>query len=202
MESYGLKGLVINSDTIHDAQLRGEDIWKKAETEPSMVFLSPEQLSSPGFGDLSKDDNTFATRVCVIAVDEAHLLNSWGASWRKSFRQIGWVRARFSDVVMIALTATLRGGKHIRSVCEFLGLQRGQFHLIRRSNARPDIQILFRTMKSSMGGKNFPELDWILRGRRKTLIFCRTIHLGWRVFCYLYKQAQASNDPNVNKHKD
>ena len=56
MESYGLKGLVINSDTIHDAQLRGEDIWKKAETEPSMVFLSP------GFGDLSKDDNTFATK--------------------------------------------------------------------------------------------------------------------------------------------
>ena len=87
MESYGLKGLVINSDTIHDAQLQGEDIWKKAETEPSIVFLSPEQLSSPGFGDLSKDDSTFATRVCVIAVDEAHLLNSWGASWRKSFRQ-------------------------------------------------------------------------------------------------------------------
>jgi hypothetical protein len=137
--------------------------------------------------------------VCVIAVDEAHLLNTWGASWRKAFRQIGWVRARFSDVVLIALTATMRGGKHIRSVCEFLGLQRGQFHLIRRSNARPDIQILFRTMKSNIGGRKFPELDWILRGRRKTLIFCRTIHLGWRVFTYLYKQSQVSNDPDVNK---
>jgi hypothetical protein len=57
MESYGLKGLVINSDTIHAAQLRGEDIWKMAETEPSMVFLAPEQLTSPGFNDLSKDDS-------------------------------------------------------------------------------------------------------------------------------------------------
>src|SRR5882762_9228489 len=159
MESYGLKGLVINSDTIHAAQLRGEDIWKMAETEPSMVFLAPEQLTSPGFNDLSKDDSIFAARVCVIAVDEVHLLNTWGASWRKAFRQIGWVRARFSDVVLIALTATMHGGKHIRSVCEFLGLQRGQFHLIRRSNTRLDIQILFRTMKSNIGGRNFPELD-------------------------------------------
>jgi len=97
--------------------------------------------------------------VCVIAVDEVHLLNIWGASWRKAFCQIGWVQARFSDVVLIALTATMHGGKHIRSVCEFLGLQRGQFHLIRRSNTRLDIQILFRTMKSNIGGRNFPELD-------------------------------------------
>ena len=66
MES--LKGPVINSDTIHDAQHRGEDIWKKAETEPAMVFLSPEQLSTPGFGDLSKDDSTFSSRICVIAM--------------------------------------------------------------------------------------------------------------------------------------
>jgi superfamily II DNA helicase RecQ len=94
MDKFGLKGLVINSDTVHAAQLRGENIWEKAEKEPSMVFLAPEQLSSPGFNELSKDDGIFATRVCVIAVDEAHLLNTWGASWRKAFRQIGWVRAK------------------------------------------------------------------------------------------------------------
>lgn len=99
--------------------------------------------------------------------------------------QIGWVRARFPDVTMVALTATLRGGKYIAAVCRFLGFPHGQFHLIRRSNARPDIQIILRTMKSGMGGRKFPELDWILAEKKKTLIFARTIHLGWRIFTYL-----------------
>jgi superfamily II DNA helicase RecQ len=118
---------------------------------------------------------------------EAHLLNTWGRSWRKAFRQIGFVRARFSRVVLIALTATMRTGQPMESVCESLGLHRGQFHFIRRSNARPDVQILFRTMMSGMGGKKFPELGWVLRGKRKTLIFCRTIHLGYCVKRCLFK---------------
>ena len=156
MNKFGLKGLVINQDTIQEAQRRGKNIWERAQTEPTMVFLAPEQLIAPGFSDLSKDGSEFAAHVCVIAVDEAHLLNTWGASWRKAFQQIGRVRARFSNVVLVALTATMRGGKHIASVCKFLGLHQGKFHLIRRSNARPDVQILFRTMKSGFGGKKFP----------------------------------------------
>ena len=199
MERFGLKGLVINSDTIHTAQLQGENLWEKAKTEPSLVFLAPEQLSSPGFNNLSKDDSKFASCVCMIAVDKAHLLNTWGASWRKAFRQIGWVRARFSDVVLIAMTATMRGGKHIKSVCEFLGLHQGRFHLIRRSNARPDVQIIFRTLKSGMGGNKFPELKWVLENQRKTLIFCRTIHLGWRLYTYLHAETKASGDLDPNK---
>src|ERR1700723_1192400 len=58
--------------------------------------------------------------VSQIQVDimwtDSHLLNTWGASWRKAFQQIGWVQARFTDVLLIALTATMRGGKHIASV--------------------------------------------------------------------------------------
>jgi hypothetical protein len=48
-------------------------------------------------------------------------------------------------------------------------------------------------MKSNIGARKFPELDWILCGRQKILIF-------WRVFTYLYKQSQVSNDLDVNKH--
>jgi hypothetical protein len=189
MEKFGLQGLVINSDTIREARKRGEDLWKTAETGPSLLFMAPEQLISKGFDDLAKDDGEFAARLCAIAVDEAHLLNTWGRSWRKAFQQIGFVRARFSRVVLIALTATMRAGQPTESVCESLGLHRGQFHFLRRSNARPDVQILFRTMMSGMGGKKFPELDWVLRGKRKTLIFCRTIHLGYRIKKYLCKQS-------------
>jgi superfamily II DNA/RNA helicase len=91
----------------------------------------------------------------------------------------------------------MRAGQPTESVCESLGLHRGQFHFIRRSNARPDVQILFRTMMSGMGGTKFPELDWVLREKRKMLIFCRTIHLGYRVKKYLCKQ---SDDLNADLH--
>jgi superfamily II DNA helicase RecQ len=74
MEKFGLKGLVINSDTIHEAQLRQEDLWEQATTGPNLLFLASEQLASPGFSALAKEDSEFAARVCAIAVDEAHLL--------------------------------------------------------------------------------------------------------------------------------
>jgi len=113
-------------------------------------------------------------------VDEAHLLNTWGWSWRKEFQQIGFFHAWFSRVVLIALTATMRAGQPMESVCKCLGLHRGQFHFLWRSNAQPDVQILFCTMMSEMGGKKFLELDWVLHGKCKTLIFCRMVHL-----CYI-----------------
>ena len=73
-----------------------------------------------GFDALSKDGGDFVSQMCLIAVDEAHLLNIWGASWRKIFMQIGWVWGQFSDVVMVAPTVTMHEGKHITSVCKFL----------------------------------------------------------------------------------
>jgi hypothetical protein len=52
-------------------------------------------------------------------------------------------------------------------------------------------------MKSGMGGRKFPELDWVLREKQKTLIFCQTIHLGWHIHKYLCEQ---SDNPEAEKH--
>jgi superfamily II DNA helicase RecQ len=133
-----------------------------------MIFMAPEQLISKEFGDLVKDDRMLMSRTCILAVDEAHLLDTWGTGFRKAYRQIGWVRSRLHNVVLLALTATMRGGAHLQSVCQFLRLHEGRFHLIRRSNARPEVQMLFRIVKSGFGGQAFPELDWILQEKRKT----------------------------------
>src|ERR1700735_958084 len=93
MTGLGLRFLVINADTIREAHQWGENIWKKADTEPNMVFRAPEQLISDGFSGLMKDDTAFLCRVCLLAVDEAHILNTWGAAFRKVYHQIGWIRA-------------------------------------------------------------------------------------------------------------
>ncbi|EPT00349.1 hypothetical protein FOMPIDRAFT_52408 [Fomitopsis schrenkii] len=65
--------------------------------------------------------------------------------------------------VRIALTATLCDGVQVDIVCRFFGLTNGHYHLIRRSNARYDVQWLLRTAQSGPKGRSFPELDWTIR---------------------------------------
>ena len=90
----GLRSLVINADTIQEAHQRGENKWKKVDTEPNIVFMASDQLISDGFSGLMKDDTAFLCRVCLLAVDEAHTLNTWGAAFRNVYHQIGWIHAR------------------------------------------------------------------------------------------------------------
>ncbi|KAJ6611671.1 hypothetical protein B0H10DRAFT_2192824 [Mycena sp. CBHHK59/15] len=57
--------------------------------------------------------------------------------------------------------------------------------LLRRSNARHDIQILFRTLVSGIDGLYFPELELVLKTSDKTFIFAATISLVFRIKIYL-----------------
>lgn len=189
-QAAGLTTLVINAVTTDAARVKdGRDLWTHA-SQVDVLLLAPEQLSTSGFDRLLKD-KTYQKRVVALGVDEVHLLNSWGQSFRKAFNQIGGARMRFDySPILIALTATLRTGPPLQSVCMFLGLHLGHYHLIRRSNLRHDIRLLFRTVQSSARSMTFPELDWVLLEQRRVIVFCRTIALGFRVAVYLRARAE------------
>ncbi|KAJ7328427.1 P-loop containing nucleoside triphosphate hydrolase protein [Mycena albidolilacea] len=186
MSKLGILALMINAETVASARLRREDLWTKAREAVSMLILGPEQLISKGFQDLLKH-GPFFDRVCALGVDEIHLLVMWGISFRKAFTQIGFMRARFrSGIPIIGLTATLLDDPKVAdAIFGSLGVNRGEFHLIRRSNARHDIQILFRTLYSGIDGLSFPELAWVLKNNDKTLMFGATISLVFRIKTYL-----------------
>ncbi|KAF8173483.1 P-loop containing nucleoside triphosphate hydrolase protein [Pholiota molesta] len=135
MRELGLTAKAVNSVTKAEEDKNGANIWKLVESKISVILLSPKMLTSPGFGYLL-ESKTFQSRLCTIAVDEVHLLATWGDRFRPSFRQIGFMRPRFSrHIVMFALTATLQP-KHLPSICRQLGFHDGKYHLVRRSNAR------------------------------------------------------------------
>ena len=48
---------------------------------------------------------------------------------------------------MLAMTATLQK-KNMSSICSLLGMNE-TYHLVRRSNARPDISLVFRTFNAT-----------------------------------------------------
>jgi hypothetical protein len=84
------------------------------------------------------------------------------------------------------LTATLLVDLKVENaIFSLLGVNRGEFHLIRRSNARYDIQILFRPLYSGIEGKLFPEIAWVLGTTDKTLIFGNTVPLVFPLKSYL-----------------
>ncbi|KAH9918848.1 uncharacterized protein B0H18DRAFT_882475 [Fomitopsis serialis] len=156
------------------------DVWERARSSTAIILLSPEQLPNENFQRLV-DDKAFAARIMALAVDEAHLLNSWGSQFRPSFKHIGHARVRFANTpVPIALAATICPGPPTNSARQFLGLYDGRHHLIHRSNARYDIQWLFRTAQSGVNGTRCPgpELDWTLQPLIASLSSARLTHFA------------------------
>ncbi|KAJ7083420.1 P-loop containing nucleoside triphosphate hydrolase protein, partial [Mycena epipterygia] len=199
MAKLGIHALMINADTIAAARIRGENLWIKAREGISMLILGPEQLISKGFQDLLKYEQ-FYDRVCALGVDEIHLLAIWGLAFRKAFQQIAFMRARFrAGIPIIGLTATLLADPTIAdAIFDFLGVNRGEFYLLRRSNARHDIQILFRTLHSGrVDGLYFPEFAWVLRNYDKTLMFGASISLVFRLKIYLDSLLAAGIDRDI-----
>ncbi|KIJ64810.1 hypothetical protein HYDPIDRAFT_175331 [Hydnomerulius pinastri MD-312] len=192
MIKAGLKARAVNADTVDASRKKGVCLFDKISTGVTMILLSPEQLKSPGFAAIL-DNGPFGRRIAMMAVDEAHLLNSWGKSLRPAYMQVGFLRARLAThPAMLVTTATLEKGGPTKSVCECLGLQEEKFHFIRRSNLRGDIRLVFREMRTGMASIRFPELKWLLEAIGCVVVFCRTIALGFRVAAYLYCEGQKS----------
>ena len=184
MKAFGLTAVAVNSTTKSEVDAEGGNIWKNIELETTVILISPEMLSTPGFGTLI-NSKVFQARLFAIAVDEVHLLWTWGEEFRPAYRQIGFIRARFSKRVrMLAMTATLQK-KNMSSICNLLGMNE-TYHLLRRSNARPDIRLVFRTFNATQSSDNFPQLEWIMKEKQKTLIFCPTIRFGFKLAVYFW----------------
>ncbi|TFK77660.1 hypothetical protein K466DRAFT_461862, partial [Polyporus arcularius HHB13444] len=192
-----LKTLVINGRTLQDARRERKSLWDAAVSDYRMLLLSPELLTSSGFEGLLQN-NAFQTRVCALGIDEVHLLNSWGAGFRKPFQQLGYFRARMrSGLALAAASASILVGQPMKNICDLLGLRSGQYHFLQRSNLRPELQLLFRPLSRGLGGWVFPDFLWVLEGRRKTVFFCKTIALSFRLWTFLRLHCRASDTPHI-----
>ncbi|KAJ3535140.1 hypothetical protein NM688_g7019 [Phlebia brevispora] len=192
----GLTTLIINHKTIERSHVSEEtSLWVRARTGVSMVIMSPELLASKGFEGLLQHKQ-FSEHLWGLRIDELHLLNTWSAHFRKAFWQIGYIRAHMpTRTVLIGVTATLAIGSPMDNVLKFLRLRPGDFHLIQQSNRRPDLRIVYRTLTTGLGGWKFPDLKHVLDEGRKTVIYCKTISLSFRLMTYLVTIAPASPPP-------
>ncbi|KAJ3792342.1 P-loop containing nucleoside triphosphate hydrolase protein [Lentinula aff. detonsa] len=195
--ALGIPSLAINEDTIREARtFHKTDLWTQAlDLKVRCLLLSPEQLTSKSF-TTTLSNSLFYSRIIALNVDEIHLILSWGATgFRKSFRDIGNALMRLPRwTTFTGVTATLASGADSQKITQILGFRLGSFVFTRRSNKRPELQFIFCTLRHGLQKWLFPDLDWILDGRRKTIIYCRTISLAFCIFVYITSRDMFVND--------
>lgn len=95
----GIKAAFINSSISFDEIVEIErDIYSG---KVKILYVAPERLSQDVFIDFLKKIN-----LNLIAVDEAHCISEWGHDFRPAYRNLRKLKSIFSDVPIVALTAT------------------------------------------------------------------------------------------------
>jgi len=93
----GIQAAYVNSSQNESEQ---QDIYKKLiKKEIKLLYLAPESLSFI-------DNMLSQIQISLIAIDEAHCISSWGHDFRPAYTQLGYLKNRFPQIPVIALTAT------------------------------------------------------------------------------------------------
>ncbi|XP_028418072.1 uncharacterized protein LOC114542893 [Dendronephthya gigantea] len=94
----------IRSDVVCDFPLN--DKIKLEEGYYNIVFAHPESLVSCLYGRRLMRSIVYQKNVCAIVVDESHCILEWGKDFRVDYGNLGALCATFSNVPVIAMTAT------------------------------------------------------------------------------------------------
>ncbi|HTL34108.1 MAG TPA: ATP-dependent DNA helicase RecQ [Kofleriaceae bacterium] len=69
----------------------------------TLVYVAPERFRSPRFIEALR---AIASRIALIAIDEAHCISEWGHDFRPDYRRLGAVVAELAPPRLAAFTAT------------------------------------------------------------------------------------------------
>ncbi|MFN2645786.1 MAG: DNA helicase RecQ [Burkholderiales bacterium] len=137
--------------------------------ELDLLYVAPERLLMSRCLELLS-----ASRLALVAIDEAHCVSQWGHDFRPEYLQLSILKERFPGVPRIALTAT--ADSHTRAdILERLGLDRARVFV--SSFDRPNIR--YRIVEKD-------------DGRRQLVDFIRGEHAGEAgiVYCLSRKKVE------------
>jgi ATP-dependent DNA helicase RecQ len=99
LQTSGIPATFLNSTLEReDAKARWRGLHRG---EYRMLYVAPERLMLETFLERALNWN-----IAQFAIDEAHCISEWGHDFRPEYRELKELRTQFSDVPMMALTAT------------------------------------------------------------------------------------------------
>jgi ATP-dependent DNA helicase RecQ len=121
LQANGIRAEFINSTLSYEEifQIQNDCINNKIK----ILYLAPERLAMQDFSEFLKKLN-----ISLFVVDEAHCISEWGHDFRPDYRNLKLLRQNFSNIPMIALTATATT-KVREDIINQLNLQKAQTFL-------------------------------------------------------------------------
>ncbi|KAJ6524201.1 P-loop containing nucleoside triphosphate hydrolase protein [Mycena capillaripes] len=125
---YELKKLRIPAfaycqDTVTEARKAGRNLVRDiAECKTwNVICIDPEHLREKAWREITASE-VFRANIVYGCVDEAHLINEWGAEFRPQFKHVGsFFRGRLpSSASVMALSATLEPGAPSNNLIPYL----------------------------------------------------------------------------------
>jgi ATP-dependent DNA helicase RecQ len=118
-ERLGLRAHTVNSTN--------RDAWSEVAAlleadAVDLLLISPERLNNPQFREQMLP--TFAARVGLLVVDEAHCISDWGHDFRPDYRRIGDMLDRLPDGVGVLCTTATANDRVVGDVSEQLSAGR------------------------------------------------------------------------------
>jgi ATP-dependent DNA helicase RecQ len=103
LQANGIAATFVNSTLSNDKRVQRERDILAGRIR--LVYVAPERLLTRNFLALL-DAVRDRVGLSLLAIDEAHCVSEWGHDFRPEYRQLGHLRRRYSQVPMMALTAT------------------------------------------------------------------------------------------------
>ena len=108
LQKLKVQALLINSEVTPDHRrlvlnaLAGSDPEKFVQ----LLYVTPEMINNSQALNRALHGLHSRRKLARIVIDEAHCVSQWGHDFRPDYKQLGEVRHQFSDVPVMALTAT------------------------------------------------------------------------------------------------
>lgn len=190
----GIPAVAIDEDTASHASLNEHRnlVNEVIDGKYGLVIVSPEMLTSDRFNPLLTHPN-FHNKLCLVFIDECHLVEEQGADFCPRYKEIGQLRHRLpSSVPWIAISATLPNDQTFDQVMASLGFNPGCY--VHDHLPIDNLHICYfpQFFHYPISGSTFLDIAWLIPSTitsaaeiTKSLIFCMTINLGTRVYRFL-----------------
>jgi len=99
LRALGVPAVFLNSSLAPEEYQQNMDAIKSGQVK--LLYVAPETLLTPRIFALLS-----ASKLDLLAIDEAHCISEWGHDFRPEYRQLVDVRKKFPSAVCMALTAT------------------------------------------------------------------------------------------------
>ncbi len=115
----GIEAAYLNSSQTEDEH---QTILQKIiDKKIKLLYVAPESLSFL--------DTIFTKiQISLIAIDEAHCISAWGHDFRPAYTQLGYLKNKFPETPVIALTATADKATR-QDICNQLNIPNATQHL-------------------------------------------------------------------------